>query len=287
MAEKNRNFKKQIAVTGGAGFIGSNLLLMMVPRYPDYLFVNIDSLTYAANLSNLSEIDSAENYEFEKIDITDYAGLEQCFNKYNFDSVIHLAAESHVDRSLIGPALFIQTNVMGTFNLLELARKAAVSNSNFRFHHVSTDEVYGSIAADSRADENYPACPSSPYAASKAAADQMVRSYHKSYGLNTVITNCTNNYGAFQFPEKLIPLLINNIINGKTMPVYGDGRNIRDWLYVEDHCRALDLVFHNGAAGSVYNIGSGSETENIILIKKICAILEKKTQQLKPGQADR
>ena len=277
MAEKTKNFKRRIAVTGGAGFIGSNLLLMMVPRYIDYLFVNIDCLTYAANLSNLSEIDSAENYEFEKIDITDYAGLEKCFAKYNFDAVIHLAAESHVDRSLIGPALFIQTNVMGTFNLLELARKSAESNSGFRFHHVSTDEVYGSIETGSIADENYPACPSSPYAASKAAADQMVRSYHKSYGLDTVITNCTNNYGAFQFPEKLIPLLINNIINCKTMPVYGDGRNIRDWLYVEDHCRALDLVFHNGVAGSVYNIGSGSETENIILIKKICAILEKKT----------
>ncbi len=277
MNEKYKNFKRRIAVTGGAGFIGSNLLLMMVPLYPNYLFINIDSLTYAANLSNLSEIDSAENYEFEKIDITDYSRLEKCFAKYNFDAVIHLAAESHVDRSLIGPALFIQTNVMGTFNLLELARKLAASNRDFRFHHVSTDEVYGSIEADSRADENYPVNPSSPYAASKAAADQMVRSYHKSYGLNAVITNCSNNYGAFQFPEKLIPLLINNVINGKSIPVYGDGRNIRDWLYAEDHCRALDLVFHNGRAGSVYNIGSGSETENIILIEKICAILEKKT----------
>ncbi len=277
MTEKNRNFKKRIAVTGGAGFIGSNLLLMMVPRYPDYQFVNIDSLTYAANLSNLSEIDSAENYEFEKIDITDYRRLEECFAKYNFDAVIHLAAESHVDRSLIGPALFIQTNVMGTFNLLELARKIAASNSNFRFHHVSTDEVYGSIAGHSRADEKFAVNPSSPYAASKAAADQMVRSYHKSYGLNTVITNCSNNYGPFQFPEKLIPLLINNVINGKSIPVYGDGRNIRDWLYVDDHCRALDLVFHKGRAGFAYNIGSGSETENIFLIKKICAILEKKT----------
>ena len=277
MIEKNRNSKKRIAVTGGAGFIGSNFLLMMVPRYPEYLFVNIDILTYAANLSNLSEFYSAENYKFEKIDITDYTSLDDCFARYNFDSVIHLAAESHVDRSLIGPALFIQTNVMGTFNLLELARKSAVSNSNFRFHHVSTDEVYGSIEGDRRADENFAINPSSPYAASKAAADQMVRSYHKSYGLNAVITNCSNNYGAFQFPEKLIPLLINNIINGKSIPVYGDGKNIRDWLYVEDHCKALDLVFHKGQAGSVYNIGSGSETENIFLIKKICAILEKKT----------
>ncbi len=277
MNEKNRKFKKRIAVTGGAGFIGSNLLLMMVPHYPDYLFVNIDCLTYAANLSNLSEIDSAENYKFEKIDITDFASLGQCFDKYNFDSVIHLAAESHVDRSLIGPALFIQTNVMGTFNLLELARKSAATNSNFRFHHVSTDEVYGSIEAGSSADEKYPVNPSSPYAASKAAADQLVRSYHKSYGLNIVITNCSNNYGPFQFPEKLIPLLINNVINGKAMPVYGDGRNIRDWIYVDDHCKALDLVFHNGKAGSAYNIGSGFETENIFLIRKVCAILERKT----------
>jgi len=277
MNEKDRNFEKRIAVTGGAGFIGSNLLLMLVPRYADYLFVNIDCLTYAANLSNLSEIDSAENYEFEKIDITDYTRLEECFAKYKFDAVIHLAAESHVDRSLIGPALFIQTNVMGTFNLLELARKSVETNSNFRFLHVSTDEVYGSIEGDSRADENFAVNPSSPYAASKAAADQMVRSYHRSYNLNAVITNCSNNYGAYQFPEKLIPLLINNVINGRSIPVYGDGRNIRDWLYVEDHCKALDLVFHKGKAGSAYNIGSGSETENIFLIKKLCAIIENKT----------
>ncbi|MGH8016090.1 MAG: dTDP-glucose 4,6-dehydratase, partial [Candidatus Zixiibacteriota bacterium] len=256
-------------------FIGSNFLLMMVPRYPEYYFVNIDCLTYAGNLSNLETIAQSPNYIFEKVDITDFSILEKCFAAHQIDSVVHLAAESHVDRSIVGPAKFIRTNIAGTFYLLELARKLAEKNSSFRFLHVSTDEVYGSAKAGEKFSEESLYRPNSPYAASKAAADHLVRSYLCTYGIDVVITNCTNNYGPFQFPEKLIPLVVNNAINNKPIPVYGDGKNERDWLYVSDHCEALDLVFHKGVTGESYNISAENVIHNIDLVKSICKILDK------------
>jgi len=267
-------YKKRIAVTGGAGFIGSNLLLMMVPRYPQYGFVNVDCLTYAGNLSNLRTIENAANYRFEHINICDFASLEECFQRHGIDAVIHLAAESHVDRSITGPAEFVNTNIMGTFNLLELARRIHGEGHTFRFHHVSTDEVFGSLGETGFFTEESGYHPNSPYSASKAAADHLVRAYHQTYGLNVVTTNCSNNYGPFQFPEKLIPLMIRNATNGIPLPVYGDGRNVRDWLYVEDHCEAIDLVFHRGQAGMTYNIGGHNEIENIRIVQQICSILD-------------
>jgi dTDP-glucose 4,6-dehydratase len=265
---------RRIAITGGAGFIGSNLLLHLVPRYPDWLWVNIDALTYAGNLLNLEEVSGAENYRFEKIDICDFEALRACFEKHEIDGVIHLAAESHVDRSITGPAAFIQSNIVGTFNLLELAREALAAGRQFRFHHVSTDEVFGSLGQEGYFTEKSPYRPNSPYSASKAAADHLVRSYHKTYGLDAVTTNCSNNYGPYQFPEKLIPLMIRNAIAGKELPVYGDGRQVRDWLYVRDHCRALDLVFNKGESGETYNIGGHNEIENIDLVRTVCRILD-------------
>ncbi|MCX6830405.1 MAG: dTDP-glucose 4,6-dehydratase [candidate division Zixibacteria bacterium] len=270
----SRNFERHIIVTGGAGFIGSNLLLYMVPKYPQYLFINVDCLTYAGNLSSLTSVEKAANYRFEKINICDYQALQTCFEKYDIDSVIHLAAESHVDRSIVGPAEFIRTNVMGTFNLLELARKKSAGKRKFRFHHVSTDEVFGSLGESGYFTESTPYNPNSPYSASKASSDHLVRAYHKTYDLDAVTTNCSNNYGPYQFPEKLIPLVIRNARAGLPLPVYGDGRNIRDWLYVEDHCRALDLVFHQGKTGETYNIGGHNEVENIELVKIICRIMD-------------
>lgn len=270
----NREFKKTVAITGGAGFIGSNLLLHMVHKYPDYLFVNIDCLTYAGNLGNLTAIEGAPNYRFEKIDICDYESLEGCFDRHGIEAVIHLAAESHVDRSITGPSAFINTNIMGTFNLLELARHRWQENGKFRFHQVSTDEVFGSLGDTGRFHEESPYMPNSPYSASKAAADHLVRAYHKTYGLDVVTTNCSNNYGPYQFPEKLIPLVIGNATAGKPLPVYGDGRQVRDWLYVADHCEALDLCFHKGESGKTYNIGGSGELENIELVKIICTLLD-------------
>lgn len=270
----SRNFDRHIIVTGGAGFIGSNLLLYMVPKYPQYLFINVDCLTYAGNLSSLTSIEKAANYRFEKINICDYEALQTCFEKYDIDAVIHLAAESHVDRSIVGPAEFIRTNVLGTFNLLELARKKSAGKRKFRFHHVSTDEVFGSLGEKGHFTESTPYNPNSPYSASKASSDHLARAYHKTYGLDTVTTNCSNNYGPYQFPEKLIPLVIRNARAGLPLPVYGDGLNIRDWLYVEDHCRALDLVFHQGKTGETYNIGGHNEIENIELVKIICRIMD-------------
>jgi dTDP-glucose 4,6-dehydratase len=263
-------FTRRIAITGGAGFIGSNLLLFMTPRYSKYLFVNIDLLTYAGNLSNLKPIEECPNYHFEHIDIRDFDSLKRCFDKYDIDAVINLAAESHVDRSIIGPSEFITTNILGTFNLLELARERIISGKKFRFHQVSTDEVFGSLGEAGYFQEATPYSPNSPYSASKASADHLVRAYHHTYGLDVVTTNCSNNYGPYQFPEKLIPLVIRNAIAGMPIPVYGDGKNIRDWLYVEDHCRALDLVFHKGKSGQTYNIGGHNEIENIELVRQIC-----------------
>lgn len=267
-------YTKRIAVTGGAGFIGSNLLLMMIPRYPQYGFVNIDCLTYAGNLANLKAIENATNYRFERIDICEYGSLESCFQRHVIDAVIHLAAESHVDRSITGPAEFINTNIIGTFNLLELARRVLSEGREFRFHHISTDEVFGSLGETGFFTEESRYRPNSPYSASKAAADHLVRAYNKTYGLNVVTTNCSNNYGPFQHPEKLIPLMIRNATGGMPLPVYGDGRNVRDWLYVEDHCEAIDLVFHKGQAGNTYNVGGHNEIENIRIVRQICSILD-------------
>jgi len=267
------NYEKRIAVTGGAGFIGSNLLNYMVPRYHQYFFVNIDCLTYAGNLANLTAVENEPNYVFEKIDITDFDSLKNCFEKYNVNALIHLAAETHVDRSILGPQDFIETNIKGAFNLLELARGYGDS---FRFHHVSTDEVFGSIDSGlfserSRYD------PSSPYAASKASSDHLVMAYHKTYGLDTVISNCTNNFGPYQFPEKLLPLTVCNALEKKAIPIYGDGSNIRDWIYVEEHCRALDMIFHSGRSGESYNVGGGNELPNLEMVRKVCGIIDRIT----------
>lgn len=274
MERSSAKFERQIMVTGGAGFIGSNLLLYLAPRYPQYQFVNLDCLTYAGNLTNLKAIENLPNYRFEKVDICDFESLKRSFERYQIDGIIHLAAESHVDRSITGPAAFIQTNVIGTFNLLELVRERAAAGISIRFHHVSTDEVYGSLEEQGYFTEATPYNPNSPYSASKAASDHLVRAYHKTYGIDAVTTNCSNNYGPYQFPEKLIPLMIRNALAGIPLPVYGDGGNIRDWLYVEDHCRAIDLVFHKGKAGLTYNIGGHNEVRNIDLVHLICRILD-------------
>jgi len=267
-------FTRRIVITGGAGFIGSNLLLYLVPKYPDYLFVNVDCLTYAGNLANLRPIESDPNYVFEKINICDRQSLQDCLQRYDINAVIHLAAESHVDRSITGPAEFVNTNVIGTFNLLELALERLGAAGHFRFHHVSTDEVYGSLGPTGYFTESSPHRPNSPYSASKAASDHFVRAYNKTYGLDVVTTNCSNNYGPYQFPEKLVPLMIRNARAGLPLPVYGDGKNVRDWLHVQDHCRALDLVFHEGAAGRTYNVGGNNEIENVELVRMICRVMD-------------
>lgn len=269
----NEKFTRRIAVTGGAGFIGSNLLLRLVPKYPGYLFVNVDCLTYAGNLTNLVSIENAPNYAFAKVNICDFESLRELFERYQLNCLIHLAAESHVDRSISGPAEFITTNIIGTFNLLELAREAS-KREPFRFHHVSTDEVYGSLGDHGFFNEESPFRPNSPYSASKASADHLVRAYHKTYGLDVVTTNCSNNYGPYQFPEKLIPLMIRNAVAGLPLPVYGDGGNVRDWLYVEDHCIALDLVFHKGITGKTYAIGGHNEISNLSLVQLLCRIID-------------
>jgi dTDP-glucose 4,6-dehydratase len=231
-------------------------------------------LTYAGNLANLKPIENFPNYCFEKIDIRNFDNFQNCSNKYDITGIIHLAAESHVDRSIIGPAEFITANILGTFNLLEIARKIAATGKDFRFHQVSTDEVFGSLGKNGYFTESTPYNPNSPYSASKASADHLVRAYHHTYGLDTVTTNCSNNYGPYQFPEKLIPLVIRNAMAGIPIPVYGDGKNIRDWLFVEDHCSALDLVFHKGKSGETYNIGGRNEIENIHIVKDICRIID-------------
>ncbi len=269
-------FNKNILITGGAGFIGSHVVQLFVNKYPDYRIVNLDSLTYAGNLSNLKDIENAPNYEFVKADICDFEAMLNVFEKYKPDSVLHLAAESHVDRSIKDPFSFARTNVMGTLNLLEAARRSWLATPHpaprtpHLFYHVSTDEVYGALEFDDTLfTEETRYDPHSPYSASKAASDHFVRAYHDTYGLPIVISNCSNNYGPYQFPEKLIPLFINNIRQNKPLPVYGKGENVRDWLYVEDHARAIDLIFHEGKKDETYNIGGFNEWKNIDLIKVI------------------
>jgi len=263
----------KILVTGGAGFIGSNFLRVSVPKYKEHAFINIDKLTYAANLSNLKTIEQETNYRFEQADIADYDSVQEIFKRYNPDIVAHFAAESHVDRSIVGPADFIRTNIVGTFNLLEVCRKYWKDKGGKVFHHVSTDEVYGSLGETGYFTEESRYDPSSPYSASKASSDHLVRAYHRTYGLPVKITNCSNNYGPYQFPEKLIPLMILNAVEGKPLPVYGQGQNVRDWLYVEDHCRAIWLVVQKGKVGETYNIGGNNEWKNIDIVYKICDIL--------------
>ena len=263
-------YKRNILVTGGAGFIGSHLVRLLVRKYPEYRIVNLDALTYAGNLENLKDIEDCPNYVFVKGDICDHEAVSGIFAEYDIDGVIHLAAESHVDRSIEDPFTFARTNVMGTLTLLHVARTYwfPASLRDCRFYHVSTDEVYGALEMDGTFfTEETRYDPHSPYSASKASSDHFVRAFHDTYGLPVVISNCSNNYGPYQFPEKLIPLFINNIRQGKPLPVYGKGENVRDWLYVEDHARAIDLIFHEGRDGETYNIGGFNEWKNIDLIK--------------------
>ena len=259
---------RNILVTGGAGFIGSHLVRLLVNKYPNYHIINMDVLTYAGNLENLKDIENKENYTFVKCDICDVEKVNQVFKKHQIDSVIHLAAESHVDRSIKDPFSFARTNVMGTLSLLQAAKETWNGNFiNKLFYHVSTDEVYGSLGEEGFFTEETAYDPHSPYSASKASSDHFVRAFADTYGLPTVISNCSNNYGSYQFPEKLIPLFINNIVNNKPLPVYGKGENVRDWLFVNDHARAIDVIFHNGSLGETYNIGGFNEWKNIDLIK--------------------
>ncbi|MCB9046444.1 MAG: dTDP-glucose 4,6-dehydratase [Chitinophagales bacterium] len=269
--------KKTLLITGGAGFIGSHVVRLFVNKYPDYHIINLDALTYAGNLENLKDIEHSSNYTFVKADITEAEVMNDLFKQYNFDGVIHLAAESHVDRSITDPNAFIKTNVMGTANLLNAAKELWKDNYEGKlFYHVSTDEVYGSLGETGFFLETTPYDPQSPYSASKASSDHLVRAYGNTYGLPFVITNCSNNYGQNQFPEKLIPLFINNIRNKKPLPVYGDGKYTRDWLYVVDHARAIDTVYHTGKQGETYNIGGFNEWQNIELIKILCTQMDKK-----------
>jgi dTDP-glucose 4,6-dehydratase len=268
--------EKTLLITGGAGFIGSHVVRLFVTKYPQYKIVNLDALTYAGNLENLKDIENAPNYEFVKADIRNAAQLEAVFNEHKPDGVIHLAAESHVDRSITNPNEFIETNVNGTANLLNAAKQLwNGNNEGKRFYHVSTDEVYGSLGETGFFLETTPYDPQSPYSASKAASDHIVRAYGNTYHMPFVITNCSNNYGPNHFPEKLIPLFINNIRNNKSLPVYGDGKYTRDWLYVIDHARAIDTVFHDGKNGETYNIGGFNEWQNIELVKLLCKEMDK------------
>ncbi|MDR7372368.1 dTDP-glucose 4,6-dehydratase [Flavobacterium aquidurense] len=268
---------KKILITGGAGFIGSHVVRRFVNKYPEYQIFNLDALTYAGNLENIKDIENKPNYTFVKGDIVDEVFINELFSLHNFDGVLHLAAESHVDRSIEDPLAFVKTNVIGTMNLLNAAKNQWKGNfEEKRFYHISTDEVYGSLGSEGLFTETTSYDPNSPYSASKASSDHFVRAYGETYGLPYVLTNCSNNYGSYHFPEKLIPLFINNIINNKPLPVYGDGNYTRDWLFVEDHAIAIDLVFHEGKNHETYNIGGFNEWKNIDLVKLLCNLMDQK-----------
>ena len=276
--------ERKILITGGAGFIGSHVVRLFVNKYPHYHIINLDKLTYAGNLNNLRDVENNENYTFVKGDIVDSVFINQLFEQYQFDGVVHLAAESHVDRSITNPTEFVMTNVVGTVNLLNAAKHLWGTNENKNlFYHVSTDEVYGSLGETGFFTESTAYDPHSPYSASKASSDHFVRAYHDTYKMPVMISNCSNNYGSYHFPEKLIPLSINNIKNNKPIPIYGKGENVRDWLFVEDHARAIDTIFHNGKIGDTYNIGGHNEWTNIDLIHLLCKIMDK---QLNRTQGD-
>jgi dTDP-glucose 4,6-dehydratase len=278
VAMTTENQARSIVITGGAGFIGSNFVHHWCENYPEDRVIVLDALTYAGNLNNLATLKDRKNFRFLQGDICDRALVDELFASENIDTVAHFAAESHVDRSILGPGAFVQTNVVGTFTLLESFRQHWLSNhqpDNYRFLHVSTDEVYGSLGVDDPAfTETTPYAPNSPYSASKAGSDHLARAYFHTYGMPTIITNCSNNYGSYHFPEKLIPLMCINILLGKPLPVYGDGQNVRDWLYVRDHCQALDTVIHQGKAGETYNIGGNNEVKNIDLVRMLCELMD-------------
>ena len=274
-----------IMITGGAGFIGSHVVRLFVNKYSNDRIVNVDALTYAGNLANLRDIEAKPNYTFEKADITDEARIRDLFTKYKFDAVIHLAAESHVDRSIMDPLAFVRTNVLGTATLLHAAHAAWGKDAKEkRFYHVSTDEVYGSLGAEGFFTEETPYDPRSPYSASKASSDHFVMAWYHTYGLPVILSNCSNNYGSNHFPEKLIPLMINNILHNKPLPVYGKGENVRDWLFVDDHARAIDIIFHEGRVGEKYNIGGFNEWKNIDIVNLLCSIMDRKLNRA-PGES--